>query len=288
MMEEKVTIFGRSFSGRQVLLLLFVGPFVLWLAWGTLGIRAMVAVHSWLGGPLATPPDRFTAMGQTGDLFGGVNALFAAYAFVGVAVAAFWQYRTFKVVELQQKQQGFEPLFFQLITLNRQLLKQVQSLDGLTGSLMNALNESAWKADVPDMPKDKLIEHVSDLYYDTYNAHEEQLGPYYRSLYHVFKLIDSSGLTKVQRVEYADVARAMLSRDELKLMVVNCSSHHGTDFRRLISKYGVLKHLPTNGKKYEGLRNLAISSFGATALQDADKREAHWNEHPTERPADMH
>lgn len=261
---------------------------LLWVAWGLWGVRWFLRYWSAQEG---VGEQRIQYLGQVGDLFGGINSAFAALAFVGVAAAAYLQHRTFLVIEQQRKQEGFEPLFFQLISLNRTLVPDL--IESMTFNqwvlrLLVKFEGQAWVQTVDaSTPTEQVIRHISDFYYEPYYEGEENLGPYFRSLYHVFKLIDSSGLPKEKRIEYADIARAMLSRDELSLMTINCASEHGADFRRLISKFGVLKHLSRTRSEDIPTHQLARFAFGATALMDAEQREAYWVEHPDLRPSDM-
>jgi hypothetical protein len=286
-----IDILGRRYKSWWVINFLIFGPFVVWLLWAFFGVRfVMWVVDAKIG---ATDSNLLPSLGQTGDLFGGVNALFAAYAFAGVAVAAYFQHKTFVVVEQQQKQAGFEPLFFQLITLNRSLLPNVlgefdMSFGNWVAGLLIGLNKQEWVHELSEeTPPAAIVDKSTHFYYTSYKDAEDDLGPYFRSLYHVFKLIDDSGLSKEKRIEYADIARAMLSRDELSLMVVNCSSAHGDDFRRLIAKYGILKHLSRSRKEDKATLRLAQHSFGPTALMDAKGREGFWRQVPASRPPGM-
>jgi hypothetical protein len=85
---------------------------------------------------------------------------------------------------------------------------------------------------------------IEDMYRGVYRPYEAYLGPYFRLLYHVFKFIDNSTiLNPREKVEYANIARAQLSRYEIALTFYNCLSTPGAGFRPLIEKYGILKHV---------------------------------------------
>jgi hypothetical protein len=82
------------------------------------------------------------------------------------------------------------------------------------------------------------------LYTGTFKDSEPELGIYFRTLYHVFKFVDTSSLTFDERIGYANIARAQLSGYELAFVFYNGLFGEGeTGFRPLINKYGILKHV---------------------------------------------
>lgn len=83
-----------------------------------------------------------------------------------------------------------------------------------------------------------------EAYKRLYREREADLGVYFRLLYHVFKLIDRGSLTELEKIDYANLARAQLSATELCLLFYNCSSGEGASgFKPLVERYGLLKHL---------------------------------------------
>lgn len=103
----------------------FLVPVAVWVWWGLWGVR-MVSAQWGAGQPT------LGELGQTGDLFGGINALFAALAFTGVALAAIAQHHTLQITKQQLQAQSaqtsllsFEPLFFRLLELQREMSKRM-------------------------------------------------------------------------------------------------------------------------------------------------------------------
>jgi len=236
-------------TGTQILLLVLL-PFILWIVWAVFGIDLMVRFWEWRGADAT----RFTKLGQTGDLFGGINALFAAYAFAGVALAAFFQYKSFQLLKEEQTLQAFEPLFFRLLELSRGERPSASlNLGGTFGPLGYVVEDVASKiesriADSGGVPDEALARAaIVDTYEKIYGLNEQTLGPYFRSLYHLFKRIDSSGLPDVRKVQYANIGRATLGPDELFLLMLNCAVPKNREFRRLVEEYGLLKHMSLNG-----------------------------------------
>lgn len=229
-----------------LLVALIALPHLLWVGWALWGVGLFT--RRW-------PAADLQALGQTGDLFGGINALFAAYAFTGVALAAYFQYRTFMHVEEQVQlqtdqatRQAFEPLFFRLLELNRAavpvnlvyspLWDGQLSLNASVEQLTYWLARMDFYSQLTNMSDAQLAREVNEsLYAQFYSKNEDRLGPYFRTLARVFDLIDRSALPQAEKVRYADIARALLTRSELVLLIFNSSTSRGFHFRPLMERY---------------------------------------------------
>lgn len=279
-----------SFIGLMILLLL------MWYWWGTAGAN-------WFVGRLSAHDANLTQLGQMGDVFGGVNALFAALAFGVVAVAAYFQLHTWRLAERQHTQQSFEPLFFQLVQLHRDVAKEMtlrvtmivsdnviespavaaivrtgscsfhNAIEGLRRGITKETN---WNAE------DGCRRELQEIYGELYDLNEDVLGPYFRSLYHVFKLIDQSALSLDEKVRYANIGRSTLSRDDVFLLALNGLSANGTEFVPLIEKYGILKHA---SRLTEADRKIVNSFYEITARLSAKDRHEYWSGNPTKAPS---
>jgi hypothetical protein len=233
-----------------------------WLLWG-LGLARDLLDASSLGD--------VTKAGQFGDSFGGLNALFTALAFAGVIWAAVLQRQE---LELQRKeltetravldrqsealaQQAFDSIFFEMLSSFRGVSNDVQTtddrtLDPLLGSIaISKLDRRLMESISTRYPRwnrenDEVVRiDLEKTYFESvYRRDEMYLGPYFRSLYHVFKLIDQrKDLKDEQKVNYANIARANLSKEALLLIATNVCTSLGAEFLPLIENYGVLKHM---------------------------------------------
>jgi hypothetical protein len=92
-------------------------------------------------------------------------------------------------------------------------------------------------------PRNRLTDIQS--YFDRfYLRYEPELGPYFRTLYHIFKFVhNAEQLTEQQRINYANIARAQLSSTELCIIFYDGLTTLGDKFKPLIQGYGILKHL---------------------------------------------
>lgn len=282
---------GLEWTPGRLIAAALVIPLVLWIAWGLCGV--------WLISRYWGGTGELKDLGPTGDIFGGINALFAAYAFIGVAAAAIFQYQTFLVVEKQQRQQAFEPLFFQLLQFSRKAFPE-SLIRPDNGALVptreviefvaHDLSTAAWFPQRDNMSSAAVAKQVSNVYDLYYLRNESALGPYFRLLYQTFKLIDASGLSKGERIGYANIARAALNDEELFLLTINCITPRGAMFAPLIERYGLLKHQPARAHYTPDIvaESLREKVYASTAWKSSEEREAQWAQNENARPANMH
>jgi hypothetical protein len=81
------------------------------------------------------------------------------------------------------------------------------------------------------------------LFLANYELAESELGPYFRTLYQIFKWIDRAALTHDQKTDYAKMARAQLSDLELSVIFYDGLTELAVKMKPLIEKYGILKHV---------------------------------------------
>lgn len=248
---------------------------LLWIAWG-LGLGEFFASR------LASNPDSdsaFGAAGEFGDMFGSINALFTALAFVAVWWTGRMQRRE---LELQRREfrmqrealnlqrdelaetrtvlqrQTFESMFFQMLRMNRETHTAIRyrggSVTGAGAMRAYAIDCRKLVTDAASATHDNpqlTRELVGKLYEDGVYVDdvEPYCGPYFRSLYHLYKLIDQQRFRTDVKRRYANIARAQLSENDLIFLAANCCSSHGAGFRKYIERYGVLKHYPQDGTR---------------------------------------
>jgi hypothetical protein len=248
-----------------------------WFAWAVHGVKWMAnRLTEHLSGGVQQPSSTSAAsalellqkLGVTGDLFGGINALFAALAFGGVAIAAYLQFGTNR----QSKIQSFEGAFYSAVDLLHRIAEGLSFDDAvldddkfdeqiarlrLLAGLNHAENQlppftgrGVFPAVVSGIAKrTKTPEAVSGKYRVLQNEHNYVLGHYFRHLYQVLKLIDRQPeevISTSDKESYASVLRAQLSTSELALLLLNCTGDmvDQGQFRNLLVRYHMLEHLP--------------------------------------------
>lgn len=97
--------------------------------------------------------------------------------------------------------------------------------------------------------KSLFPKNVVDRYKVIQNNKNHILGHYFRNLYQVLKLIDTTSkeiLTKKQKRKYSGIIRAQLSSKELAILSINCLDEISDEgeFKNLLIKYSMLEHLP--------------------------------------------
>ncbi len=222
--------------------------------------------------------------GTFGDMFGAVNSLFTGLAFAGLIYTILLQKEELSLQreelkltrgELQgQKEtmqahnkqialQNFEGTFFQMLRLHNDLLNSIdimtggQTRHGGSGSALKvhsgrdcfsiiwAKYESLFQKNIQDENYERKM-YINGKFKNLWTEYENEIGHYFRSLYHIVKFIDNSKIEN--KKHYTNIVRAQLSGQELIIIFYNCIYFSNLKFKPLIEKYSLLKHLPS--KKY--------------------------------------
>lgn len=231
--------------------------------------------------------DFYTARGTFGDQFGAVNALFSALAFAGLIYTIILQMnelryqreelidnrnemvrqtREFKQQNAALKKQTFENTFFNMLSLQQQIVNELSITE----------QQKIWlKSDTPEGTSSHeemydytytgrkvfeflyihnsngkaeglsqvLISGGLEAYEDAY--YRTLLDHYFRHFYTILSFIDREGnMADEEKYHYAKILRATLSRYELVLLYYNGLSSLGNEkLKPLIEKYSILKNI---------------------------------------------
>lgn len=216
-----------------------------WLFW-TLGILVDASRTSvWQG------PYDFAKSGMFGDSFGGFSALMAALAAAGALL-------TLQVQRREAAQQTFNTNLFTLLSNFTSVVEDTDihnfiyedQDDGTRIEQLNYIWEGrdAYRVMLGDLRSRFNTEDLADLeittgrYEQFFTEHRDDLGHYFRILYHLFRYIDES--CKGDKDYYSRIVRAHLSNSELFLVAYNCICGEGkTKFVKLAEKYSILHNL---------------------------------------------
>ncbi|SRR5579883_1271029 len=219
---------------------------------------------------------------QFGNLFGGINTLFAALAFAALTVTLLLQQRALELqrsqlaeqhreVEEQNRRialQAFESMLFQLLSLHHDIASGVhikRSQKDMNGrEALRTLADEA-QGDVAnylrDHQKSPAMEVVQQGYERFHQRSRGELDHYFRNLYHIIKFIDGRSLSDPRR--YSSLVRAQLSPAELILLFYNGLSPYGEKFKPLMEKYALLEPLPESEIQQPELKALyLLSAYG--------------------------
>lgn len=96
--------------------------------------------------------------------------------------------------------------------------------------------------------------------------HESRVGHYFRTLHHLLRFVDSSGLPYPVRKEHLDILRAQLSVHELVLLYYACViGYLPTDLKILVEKYALFAFLPP----FERAADVNRAEFSPAAFDDS-------------------
>jgi hypothetical protein len=258
-----------------------------WALWWSIGAEYVLRSFT------NSTDDRLQKLGQIGDLFGGINSLFAALAFAGVAFAAYLQHRNIllqaeqlKEARLQaaaaqaqltmaeegSRRQAFEPLFFRLLELNRDRADKLNLGPYATELRQETAALLRMHLSVDGTVKTRAL--LEQRFERFYLQNEAALGPYYRTLYHTFNLVKNSKLLVETKVQYANIARATLSADELFLLSLDVLTSYGKGFKTLVEHFGILKHGRRTPPKPTVDEEVATLFFDPLATMNFEERLA--------------
>lgn len=185
-------------------------------------------------------------------------------------------------------QQAFDSVFFRLLDRFSGVRDSVVAPETVPGGLNNPIEVVRHTG---RQAFHHLYGHLAAEYHDAqgtiarrdylqtgflrfYDAHESELGPYFRTLYHVFKFLDlNATLTDKEKVAYANIARAQLANIELAVIFYDGLTALAGEFKPLIEKYGILKHV--NAKTLIDMNDIANTDlYRRSAFQSHADRQA--------------
>jgi hypothetical protein len=199
--------------------------------------------------------------GQYGDSFGPLNTLFTGFALVGLIYTL-----------LAQMREANEARFFRFLDLWYSYVSGLEYIEDKDTTLKGKAvltviwNKTAYLSSKNPRPATPVDEFVA-RYDEVFENFETVLSPYWRSLYRTFRYIDKS--VTLDKTQAYKTVRAILSGTELSLLAANCLTEQGAEFKPLVEKFHLLKHLPgdrLHGITLEQLK--ASNAFKPSAFKD--------------------
>lgn len=247
--------FFLSFKG---LLALLAATCIVWLVYA---IFVSITVTDW------------EKRGQSGDMFGGITALFSGLAFAGLVYTLFvqkkeLQYQREELARLveeqaefrvhlaaqaqyleaqhtQMSQQTFENTFFALLSQFREFKQSISWRDETGQKALNKVCKYVIPSDhfMGEMHARQSIQ-PNKRYLENYNNSREVLAPYFRHIFNILKFVKMSGIQNAKT--YTNFLRADLNHLELAALCLNGSSEFGREkMAPLLKEYDFLKHFDT-------------------------------------------
>lgn len=240
----------------------------------------MIAVYVWRLWNLqfATTPEAF---GIFGDYVGGVFG-----AFTGL-VSVVFLYLTYKkqigIFEEQKKQaelQQFEQTFFHLldnfIDLRQHLNNKIDKTEGLAfirsvrKLIENDIDKVCQEKDAFDVLNPLVTrKKIEEIYKTAFIAESDQLGHYFRTLYHLLKYVKEHCPKEEEKKMYFDLVQAQMNTDELYLTCLNGISSYGRKkLRPLLNESSFLENLAID--ENESIKQLVYFFYNKTKRKNPD------------------
>lgn len=148
----------------------------------------------------------------------------------------------------------FERTFFQLLEHHRSI---VGSIDIESGSASRT-GQDAFKSIIYYFERRLQFGHIQ-AWEQTFEKYKNDLGHYFRFLYHLVKFVDSK--PSVDRYFYMQLVRATLSDSEILSLALNCIWGEGREkFKALVERYALLHSLSEEKVEAYKLRELFEAS----------------------------
>lgn len=233
-----------------------LGALVMWFAWALVPILAPKAGIEW-------KPD---ILGQWGDAFGALNALFSALAFVAVLFTLRQQQKQIDDAASDQHLQRFERTFYELLRLLREARDGVEFRysenyhggtretekgygDRVTGTeaFKRAQFEIKYWIESEELHNGPLpSQRIAEIYLNfVHNRYESTFAPYYRLLYTMLLRIKTDPKLSVdEKQRYGNLLRSQLTSHEVALCCYNGLSAVSGSFKELLVEFRIAKYLP--------------------------------------------
>lgn len=98
-----------------------------------------------------------------------------------------------------------------------------------------------------DIPQEKSLNEsfsmIQEKYINIFQEYKNELSQYFKTLYRIIVLIDSSSLDDDKKHQYFKLLRSQLTDSELLILYYNYHSFLGVNVRPYVIKYSLLKHI---------------------------------------------
>ena len=220
----------------------------------------------------ASTPNAFSLFGDyVGGVFGAMTGI------VSVVLLYLTYTKQIEIFQKQEKQtvhQQFETDFFHLLDNFRDLLRHMNNKSERTEGLsyIHSIRKLV-EADINKVftPLNALETRrkIDDVYNTAFLAESDQLGHYFRSLYHLLKFVEEHCLNVDERKMYFDLIQAQMNTDELYLTCLNGISRYGRkNMRPLLDKSSFLENLAID--EDENVRKLIYFFYPRTKRKDTN------------------
>ena len=156
------------------------------------------------------------------------------------------QYKTMKEQEHTMKIQQFESSFYAFLNVYIAIKNELNNNDEEKDFFKTIFLKLNGSVDVELINESPLNCHkiIEKKYVDLFLHNKGRLSHYFKTIYRLLKIIDSSlSLSNQEKMFYAKIIRSQLTDYELLIMYYNYHSVYANKSTVLIYKYNILKHI---------------------------------------------
>jgi len=140
------------------------------------------------------------------------------------------------------KLQQFDSSFFSYLNMFIELKKTINfKTEG--ENYFDRVYSELLKIDTKNKTLIETFTLIQVKYLEVFHTNKNELSHYFKTLYRIIILIDSSSLEEERKHQYFKLLRSQLSDSELLILYYNYHSYFGIKVRPYIIKYGILKHI---------------------------------------------
>ena len=140
------------------------------------------------------------------------------------------------------KLQQFDSSFFSYLNVFIEL-KNTLDRKSNTNNYFDDIYKAISKIDITGKSLIESIEILQKKYFEVFHNNKNELSHYFKTLYRIIVLIDSSSLEEDKKNQYFKLLRSQLSDNELLVLYYNYHNPLGVKVRPYVIKYDLLKHI---------------------------------------------
>lgn len=152
------------------------------------------------------------------------------------------QYFELKEQTIVTKNQQFDRCFFSYLDVFSQL-KNTLNKNENNNNYFSTIYKKLKEVNIEGKNLFDSLKLIQKQYILIFQNEKDNLSHYFKTLYRIIRLIDSSQIEIEKKNQYFKFLRSQLSDSELLLIYYNCQSSMGVKVRPYIVKYELLKHL---------------------------------------------
>ncbi|MCI5137209.1 MAG: hypothetical protein D3922_02060, partial [Candidatus Electrothrix sp. AR1] len=230
----------------------------------------------------------FDERGTFGDMFGGLNALFSGFAFVGIIYTIFLQKkelalqrREIEYSREEMQRNNFKDIFFKLLAYKKEVIGSMEivirtrkgknpPVEQVHNGISFFEHKLEWLTEVYFVQERGKNQFPTLSPYERFYAHFGfYFDQYFIYLYQIVNFLDQERLTQRDKKLYLELLKSQLTAVELSFLFFHHASPLGTkEFKLLIEQYCFFERFPSNlaGKHKMMLQEYAVSAFGHNSL----------------------